>query len=75
MNVDGKWIYWKDQCHYCTKAKNCYYEPYMKDYIQKLDDVSPSSPVYGSLTFKCDYLELDIEKYEKEHLAESCCVC
>lgn len=72
MRVNGKWIYWKEQCDLCVNAKNCKYE--VKDYIEKLEAVQPNSPVYGTLEFSCDYCYLDEEKYLQKYCTEnSCC--
>ena len=69
MNINGTWVYWKEQCKYCVNAtpvckKN------LKNYIEKLDAVKPINPVYGTLEFKCDYFIFDKDKYYRENAGE-----
>ena len=56
MWVDhDKWIHWGDQCKYCKNIKNCEYHGCMNEYIHRLKQVKVNPPVYGSLSFVCDY--------------------
>lgn len=69
MWVDyDKWIHWEDQCKYCKNINNCEYHGCMKEYIHRLKQVKVNPPVYGSLSFVCDYFYFDEKKYKNRNL-------
>ena len=68
MFIDGKWIYWKEQCEYCTNRKVCDYRENVKEYTKKLEAIE--AKVYGSLRFKCDYFILDERVYQENDMGE-----
>lgn len=74
------WIYWPEQCNFCKgyhflseNNKPCDKEK-MKEFITKLLDLEHCTKgVYGSLEFKCDYFNLDDEKYTEFVQGQCCC--
>ena len=71
MQANGHWVYWKEQCEYCVNQQNCTYN--LKDYMDKLENVKPDSPVYGRLEFICDYFVFSEELYHNSNLSECHC--
>jgi len=67
------YIYWKEECLYCTKSKNCKYAVDMATFKNILSDIEKiwTGKIFGSLSFKCDYFELDEAFYIENHMEVS----
>lgn len=58
------WIYWKEQCNYCSNYKNCSYYNKAQELISKLDNIDRhTTGIYGTLKWTCDYFIADKDKY------------
>ena len=58
------WIYWKEQCKYCSNYENCSYYNKAKELISKLDNIDRhTTGIYGTLKWTCDYFMVDENKY------------
>lgn len=78
-NGSTGWIYWPEQCDYCkgyifSDGKPCCKE-LTKEFFNKLRQIEHHSKgVYGSLSFKCDYFNLDDDKYNNSRYNECNCM-
>lgn len=72
MVVDKLWVYYKEQCKYCSNRKGCKYKEKVKKYIDQIESID-NKGIYGTTSFWCDYYILDKEKYWKENPGD-CCV-
>lgn len=72
MMVNGKWIYWKEQCKYCSNSFSCVYKETVKDYINNLNSIVYPG-IYGTLNWRCDYFVFDEKKYDKLNPGECNC--
>lgn len=62
-------IYWKEECDYC-RNRGCEYEHAMRDFKDTLDTLRPDRPLYGTLSYCCDYFVIDMDKYNASHLPQ-----
>lgn len=71
MDVNGTYIYWSDQCKYCSKSWTT--EPCVRNqmFMKKLKGMYHE--YLGSLEFKCDYFIPDLDKIEEKQNKECCC--
>ena len=59
-------IYYKEQCDYCINKGICNYERRTRTFVETISGVeSLTRGVFGSLSFKCDYFNLDHVSYDK----------
>ena len=66
------YVYYKNQCDYCTNKCKCDYEKKTRKFLETISGVnSLAYGVYGSLDFKCDYFDLDEVAYSKENPPET----
>ena len=71
--MSNPYIYYKQQCDYCLRKGKCDYEKKTRAFVNTISGVEAlSSGVYGSLSFKCDYFDLDQLAYNKDNPPESC---
>ena len=71
--MSNPYIYYKQQCDYCLQKGKCDYEKKTRAFVNTISGVEAlSSGVYGSLSFKCDYFDLDQLTYNKDNPPESC---
>lgn len=67
------YIYYKQQCDYCLRKGKCDYEKKTRIFVNTIGGVEAlSSGVYGSLSFKCAYFDLDQLAYDKDNPPETC---
>ena len=67
------YIYYKEQCKYCLKNGKCYYQKKTQTFLDAINGIEHlANGVYGSLSFKCDYFDLDQLAYNKDNPPESC---
>ena len=67
------YIYYKQQCDYCLQKGKCDYEKKTRTFVNTICGVEAlSKGVYGSLSFKCDYFDLDQLSYNKDNPPETC---
>ena len=67
------YIYYKEQCNLCTNKGKCEYEKKTQKFIETIGGVEYlANGVFGSLSFKCDYFNLDELKYNEELTTETC---
>lgn len=67
------YVYFKEQCDYCTNKGKCDYEKKTRRFVETISGVeSVANGVFGTLDFKCDYFYLDQVAYDKENPAETC---
>lgn len=71
--MSNPYICYKQQCDYCLRKGKCDYEKKTRTFVNTISGVEAlSSGVYGSLSFKCDYFDLDQLAYNKDNPPESC---
>lgn len=59
-------IYFTEQCDYCVNKGNCDCERQTRKFVETISGVeSLTRGVFGSLSFKCDYFNLDHVAYDK----------
>ena len=67
------YIYYKEQCKYCLKNGKCDYQKKTQTFLDAINGIEHlANGVYGSLSFKCDYFDLDQLAYNKDNPPESC---
>ena len=67
------YIYYKEQCKYCLKNGKCDYRKKTQTFLDAINGIEHlANGVYGSLSFKCDYFDLDQLAYNKDNPPESC---
>ena len=67
------YIYYKEQCKYCLKNGKCDYQKKTQTFLDAINGIEHlANGVYGSLSFKCDYFDLDHLAYNKDNPPESC---
>lgn len=67
------YIYYKEQCKYCLKNGKCDYQKKTQTFIDAINGIEHlANGVYGSLSFKCDYFDLDQLAYNKDNPPECC---
>ena len=67
------YIYYKEQCKYCLKNGKCDYQKKTQTFLDAINGIEHlANGVYGSLSFKCDYFDLDQFAYNKDNPPESC---
>ena len=67
------YIYYKEQCKYCLKNGKCDYQKKTQTFLDAINGIEHlANGVYGSLSFKCDYFDLDKLAYNKDNPPESC---
>ena len=71
MDVNGTWIYWSEQCKYCSKSWTTEYCDLNQMFMEKLKGMYHE--YLGSLEFKCDYFTPDLDKIEEKRNKECCC--
>lgn len=69
--MNKPYIYYKEQCDLCTNKGKCEYEKRTRTFVETIGSMdSLTSGVYGSLSFKCDYFNLDELAYNKANVPE-----
>lgn len=69
--MNKPYIYYKEQCDYCLNKGKCDYEKRTRTFLETIGGVEHlTSGVYGSLSFKCDYFDLDQLAYNKANPPE-----
>lgn len=63
------WVYYKEQCNYCSNRDICDYKEKVNQYIKELENLD-SRGIYGTTSFWCDYYNLDGDVYWKNHIGE-----
>ena len=67
------YIYYKEQCKYCLENGKCDYQKKTQTFLDAINGIEHlANGVYGSLSFKCDYFDLDQLAYNKDNPPESC---
>lgn len=71
--MNQPYIYYKEQCDYCINKGKCEYEKKTRTFVETIGGVeSLASDVFGRLSFKCDYFDLDELDYNRKNPHESC---
>ena len=71
--MSNPYIYYKQQCDYCLRKGKCYYQKKTQTFLDAINGIEHlANGVYGSLSFKCDYFDLDQLAYNKDNLPENC---
>ena len=71
MNI--KYIFYKAQCDCCSNKGECDYEKKTRTFVETIGGVERlASGVYGSLSFTCDYFDLDQAEYNRNNPPETC---
>ena len=73
MFIDGTFIYWPEQCQYCSKSWTTEYCDLNQSFMRKLKDIGMYQEYLGSLEFKCDYFTPDLDKIKEKQQCECCC--
>lgn len=69
--MNKPYIYYKEQCDYCKNNNKCEYKRRTQKFIETISGVEFfANGVYGSLSFRCDYFDLDQLAYNKANLPE-----
>jgi hypothetical protein len=71
MWVEGNWIYWPEQCQYCSKSWTTEHCGRNQTFMRKLNGMYHE--YLGSLEFKCDYFTPDEEKIKDKNEKETTC--
>ena len=67
------YIYYKEQCKYCLKNGKCDYQKKTQTFLDAINGIEHlANGVYGSLSFECDYFDLDQLAYNKDNPPETC---
>ena len=67
------YIYYKEQCKYCLENGKCDYQKKTQTFLDAINGIEHlANGVYGSLSFKCDYFDLDQLAYNKDNPPETC---
>ena len=65
------WIWYKEQCDFCLQRGKCEYEKKTRTFVNTVNGLEHlANGVYGSISFKCDYFNLDWLVYNKENPPE-----
>ena len=71
--MNNPYIYYKEQCKYCIKNGKCDYQKKTQTFLDAINGIEHlANGVYGSLSFKCDYFDLDQLAYNKDNPPETC---
>jgi len=71
--MNKPYIYYKQQCDSCLNKGKCDYEKRTRTFVETIGGVERlSNGVFGSLSFKCDYFDLDQLAYNRANLPETC---
>ena len=71
--MNKPYIYYKEQCNVCTNKGKCEYEKKTRKFIETIGGVEYlANGVFGSLSFKCDYFNLDELEYSEKMTTETC---
>ncbi len=71
--MNTKYIYYKEQCNYCINKGKCDHEKRTRTFVETIGGVERlTSGVFGSLSFKCDYFDLDQLVYNRDNPPETC---
>lgn len=63
------YIHYTEECDYCAKRGNCPYEECTRDFRKAIQMLSIGAKyAYGTIDFKCDYFELDKNKFNRHHI-------
>lgn len=70
-------VYSEDQCKICINRSHCtVMRSNTSSFLKVLNTLEHNYPgVYGSIDFKCDYLVIDEEAYEREEENELMNMC
>lgn len=71
MYIDGTFIYWPEQCEYCSKSRTTEHCTRNQSFMRKLNGMCYD--YLGSLEFKCDYFTPDKEKIKDKRNEEMTC--
>lgn len=70
--MNKPYIYYKEQCDYCINKGTCNHEKRTRTFVETIGGIEYlANGVHGSLSFKCDYFDLDQHAYNIRHQAES----
>ena len=71
--MSNPYIYYKEQCKYCLKNGKCDYQKKTQTFVDAINGFERLvNGVYGSLSFRCDYFDLDQLAYSKDNPPETC---
>lgn len=71
MLIEGIFIYWPEQCQYCSKSWTTEHCGRNQSFMRKLNGMYQE--YLGSLEFKCDYFAPDEEKIKDKQNKEMTC--
>jgi hypothetical protein len=71
MLIEGTFIYWPEQCQYCSKSWTTEHCARNQSFMRKLNGMYQE--YLGSLEFKCDYFTPDLDKIKEKQQSECCC--
>lgn len=70
MLIEGTFIYWSEQCQYCSKSWTTEHCSRNQSFMRKLNGMYQE--YLGSLEFKCDYFTPDLDKIKEKQQCECC---
>lgn len=71
MYIDGTFIYWPEQCQYCSKSWTSEHCARNQSFMRKINGMY--NEYLGSLEFKCDYFTPDKDKINAKKEKEITC--
>lgn len=71
MFIDETFIYWPEQCEYCSKSQTTEHCARNQSFMRKLNGMYHD--YLGSLEFKCDYFTPNKEKIQDKRNKEMTC--
>ena len=70
--MNGGYVYYKEQCNFCINKGKCDCEKRTRTFVETIGGVERlANGVYGTLSFKCDYFDLDRLAYDKAIVSEA----
>ena len=71
--MNTKYIYYQEQCNLCIRKGKCDYEKRTRLFVETIGWLEKlSSGVYGCVSFRCDYFDLDQLAYERNNQPTTC---
>ena len=71
MRIEGTFIYWPEQCEYCSKSWTTEHCARNQSFMRKLKGMYQE--YLGTLEFRCDYFTPDKEKIKDKRSEEMTC--
>ena len=68
MDVSGTFIYWPEQCKYCSRSWTTEHCARNQSFMRKLNGMYQE--YLGTVEFKCDYFVPDLDKIKEKQQSE-----